>query len=67
MLERVDDLVAKRQFASRSHAVETALAEALARRARTRLASECGKLDPREEKALAEEAFAGGRDTWPEY
>ena len=67
LLERVDALVVARRFASRSQAVETALAETVARAARTRLASECAKVDPHEEQALAEEGFAGSRDTWPEY
>ena len=43
----------------------TALAEKLARLARTRLAEECAKLDPVEEGRLADDAF--GADTaWPE-
>ena len=67
LLERVDELVAKRRFVNRSQAVETALAEKIERLARTRLARECTKLDPREEKALAEEGLAGSLDTWPEY
>lgn len=67
LLHRVDELVLKRQFANRSQAVERALAETVERLARTRLARECAKLDPREEKALAEEGLAGSLDTWPEY
>ena len=67
LLERVDELVAKRRFLNRSQAVEAALAETLERLARTRLARECGKLDPREEKALAEEGLAGSLEMWPEY
>jgi len=67
LLDRVDELVHKRRFANRSQAVERALAETLERLARTRLARECAKLDPREEKALAEEGLAGSLDTWPEY
>ena len=63
----VDALVAARRFANRSHAVETALADTVARAARTRLARECAKVNPREEQALAEEGFSGSRDTWPEY
>ncbi len=67
LLDRVDELVAARRFANRSQAVERALADTVARLARTRLARECAKVDPREEQALAEEGFAGSRDTWPEY
>jgi metal-responsive CopG/Arc/MetJ family transcriptional regulator len=65
LLDRVDDLVATRRFRNRSQAVETALAEKLARLARTRLAEESAKLDPHEERRLADEGLAS--DTWPEY
>ena len=67
LLDRVDDLVAAQRFANRSQAVERALEEAVSRIARTRLARECAKLDPREERALADEGLAGSKDTWPEY
>ena len=65
LLDRVDRLVSEKQYRNRSQAVEAALAETLARRARTRLATECGKLDPAVEQRLADEGLAG--DTWPEY
>ena len=67
LLDRVDDLVARREFRNRSQAIETALAEKLARTRRTRLARECAKLDPETEKALAEEGLAGSSESWPEY
>ena len=65
LLDRVDTLVSEKQYRNRSQAVEAALAEKLARLARTRLATECGKLDPAVEQRLADEGLAG--DTWPEY
>jgi metal-responsive CopG/Arc/MetJ family transcriptional regulator len=67
LVARVDELVAQQRFRNRSQAIEGALAEKLQRMARTRLAAECAKLDPKEEKALAEEGLAGSLDTWPEY
>ena len=67
LLVQVDELVARRKFPSRSHAIETAVAEKLERLARTRLARECAKLDPKQEKFLAEEGFAEDVKTWPEY
>ena len=67
LVERVDELVAQQRFRNRSQAIEAALAEKLLRIARTRLAGECAKLDPKEEKALAEEGVAGSLETWPEY
>lgn len=66
-LERVDGLVAKRIFPNRSRAIQSAVAEKLARIERSRLASECAKLDPRFEKALAEEGLGLELDAWPEY
>ena len=66
LLDRVDDLVARSRFRNRSQAVEAALAEKLARLARTRLAEECAKLDPAAERQLADEAF-GAETAWPEY
>jgi Arc/MetJ-type ribon-helix-helix transcriptional regulator len=65
LLDRIDDLVARRRFRNRSQAVEAALAEKLARLARTRLAEETAKLDPSEERRLADEGLAA--DGWPEY
>ena len=67
LVKNLDHLVARRQFANRSQAVERAVAEKLARLARTRLARECAKLDIQEEKALAEEGLIGSTETWPEY
>lgn len=67
LVQDLDELVAQRRFANRSQAIEAALAEKLARLAKTRLAQECAKLDPAEEKSLAEEGLAGSAETWPEY
>jgi Arc/MetJ-type ribon-helix-helix transcriptional regulator len=67
LLERVDELVDRRRFRSRSQAIEAALADKLERLARTRLARESAKLDPREEKRLADEGLAEDFATWPEY
>ena len=67
LLDRVDDLVARQRFRNRSQAIETALAEKLARLARTRLAEECTKLDPTEEQQLADEGLSVSGEPWPEY
>src|SRR2546428_235720 len=67
LLDRVDELVARREFRNRSQAIETALAEKLMRARRTRLARECAKLNPADEKALAGEGLDGSVDAWPEY
>ncbi len=67
LLSLVDHLVARRRFRSRSQAIETAIAEKIARLNHTRLAEECKQLDPEAEKAMAEEGLGGSFDTWPEY
>lgn len=67
LLEQVDELVAKQKFRNRSQAVEAALSDKLHRLARTRLAREAAKLNPVEEKRIAEETLADALDTWPEY
>jgi metal-responsive CopG/Arc/MetJ family transcriptional regulator len=54
-LSRVDSLVSRSIFPNRSQAIQAAVAEKLARLEHSRLASECAKLDPIFEKALAEE------------
>ncbi len=65
LLAQVDTLVSQQRFRNRSQAVESALAEKLGRLARTRLATECDKLDPALEQRLADEGLAG--ESWPEY
>ena len=66
-LRRVDDLVARTVFPSRSRAIQTAIAEKLAWMERSRLATECAKLDVKAEQALAEEGMGHEVDTWPEF
>jgi Arc/MetJ-type ribon-helix-helix transcriptional regulator len=67
LLEQVDELVERKRFRNRSQAVETALADKLHRLAWTRLARECAKLNPREEKRLADEGLSDALESWPEY
>lgn len=67
LLEQIDDLVERKRFRNRSQAVETALADKLHRLARTRLARESAKLNPREEKRLADEGLVDALESWPEY
>lgn len=66
LVRHVDELVAGARFKNRSQAVEAALAEKLARLARTRLAEESAKLDPSEEQRLADQSL-GAAAAWPEY
>lgn len=67
LLTRLDRLVAGGAFPNRSQAIESAVAEQLARLEHRRLAAECAKLDPAEERALAEEGLGAELDGWPEY
>lgn len=67
LLERVDELVDRRRFRNRSQAVEAALADKLERLARTRLARESAKLNPRDEKRIADQGLADDLASWPEY
>lgn len=67
VLARLDRLVKQQTFPNRSKAIEQAVKEKLERLDRSRLARECGKLDPAFEKALAEEGVSGELTEWPEY
>jgi metal-responsive CopG/Arc/MetJ family transcriptional regulator len=66
-LDRLDSLVRRRVFDNRSQAIQEAVSEKLQRLERSRLARECAKLDPRFEKALADEGLSQELDEWPEY
>jgi metal-responsive CopG/Arc/MetJ family transcriptional regulator len=63
LLEQVDALVAQQKFRNRSQAIEAAWADKLQRLARTRLAREAAKLNPAEEKRLAEEGLSDALDS----
>ena len=67
IVQRVDALVERQLFASRSGAIEAALLEKLDRMSRSRLATECAKLDPEAERALADEGLSEDIQTWPAY
>jgi Arc/MetJ-type ribon-helix-helix transcriptional regulator len=67
LLQRLDSLVAREVFRSRSEAIQKAVAEKLARMDRGRLARECAKLLPAEEQRLAEEGIGKDASEWPEY
>ena len=65
LLRLIDQWVAQRCFASRSQAIQVALREKVDHWKHTRLAEEVKKLNPKEERALAEERISG--EEWPEY
>lgn len=63
----LDRLVSERVFQNRSQAIQQAVSEKLLRFKRSRLATECAKLDPKLEKAMANEDLAGDVEEWPQY
>lgn len=65
-LAEIDRLVRQGVFPNRSKAIEEAVHDRIARLHRSRLATECAKLDKAEEQALADEGYAGESE-WPEY
>ena len=65
LLRLVDRWVIQGRYPSRSQAIQAAVREKVDRWNHTRLADEVAKLNPKEERAMAEEAFAG--DAWPEF
>ena len=56
-LNQLDNFISRGVFSNRSRAIQAVVAEKLARIRRNRLAVECAKLDPKFEKALAEEGL----------
>ena len=67
VLGRIDHLVLRRAYPSRSRAIEDVVREKLDRLDHSRLAAECAKLEPDFEKALAEEGLSEELRKWPEY
>ena len=64
LLRTVDRWVKQGRYPNRSQAIQVALREKLERWKRIRLAEEVSKIDPSEEKSLADEKLSG--ETWPE-
>jgi metal-responsive CopG/Arc/MetJ family transcriptional regulator len=67
LLADVDSLVRRAIFPNRSRAIQVAVREKLQRLEKTRLITELAKIDPAEERSLAEEGMALEHDEWPAY
>ena len=67
LLSQVDRWVTEGRYPNRSQAILAAVREKLDRALRRRLAEEAAKLDPKEERELAEEGFAAESEKWPAY
>ena len=62
LLKTVDRLVSQGKYANRSQAIQSAVRENLVHWKRTRLSEALKRVNPREERELAEERLKG--DTW---
>jgi len=67
LLEEIDRLVEEGIFVNRSQAIEAAVEAKLGSLHKTRLIQECRKLEPVEEKELAEEGLPRDETEWPKY
>ncbi len=67
VVRRLDILVRKGIFPSRSRAIQEALESRLQKLDRNRLARECAKLDAEYERGMAEEGMNYEAAQWPEY
>ncbi|HLC40008.1 MAG TPA: ribbon-helix-helix domain-containing protein [Methylomirabilota bacterium] len=67
LLKEIDRGVKSGVFKNRSRAIEEAVKEKLERHGKRRLLLEAKKLNPNEERALAEEGMTGEETSWPEY
>lgn len=65
-LKELDELVARGVASSRSQLIQQAVHERLLRVKGTRLAAECAKLDPSQEREEAE-GWLSSESTWPAY
>ena len=66
-LRRVDRLVRDGRYPNRSQAIEAVISPQLDRLERRQLIQECAKLDPAEERTLADEGSVADVSEWPEY
>ncbi len=65
LLKLIDRWVLQGRYPNRSQAIQAAMREKIDRWSHVRLSEEVAKLNPKEERGLAEETFAG--EAWPEY
>ena len=65
LLRLIDRWVSQGRYPNRSRAIQAAVREKVERWNHTRLADEVAKLNPKEERALAEETFVG--EAWPAF
>ncbi len=67
LLKRVDSLVRRKVFRSRSEIFQVAVSEQIERLDEDALSRECAKLDPAEERAFADMGLSNDLTEWPTY
>ncbi|MCL4511459.1 MAG: ribbon-helix-helix domain-containing protein [Bacteroidetes bacterium] len=67
LLHKLDGLVQRRIFPSRSKVIQLAVEEKITKMDKSRVARESAKLRKSEEQSLSEEGSAGDFSEWPEY
>jgi metal-responsive CopG/Arc/MetJ family transcriptional regulator len=67
LLKRVDSLVSRKLFRSRSEIFQIAVSEQIERLDEDALSRECAKLDPTEEQAFADIGLSTDLAEWPAY
>jgi len=66
-LRQLDSLIVRGVWRNRSHAIQSTLHEKIKRVRGGPLAAECAKLDPKFERALADEGLSADAAAWPEF
>jgi metal-responsive CopG/Arc/MetJ family transcriptional regulator len=67
LLRKVDRMVQGKVYPNRSKAIQWAVEEQIQRYDHGRLARECAKLDPVQERGIAEEGISMEAEQWPHY
>ena len=67
LLKRVDSLVSRKLFRSRSEIFQVAVSEQIERLDEDAFSRECVKLDPTEEQAFADIGLSTDLAEWPAY
>ncbi|VAX19899.1 hypothetical protein MNBD_NITROSPINAE03-487 [hydrothermal vent metagenome] len=67
IVKQIDRLVREGKYKSRSSVIQEALEEKLKSKKRKRLAEELARLDPEEERELADEFLQPDSGEWDEY
>ena len=67
LVGELDRLVAENKYPNRSKAIQDAVQDKLSKLKQSRLVAECAKLEPSEEKQLAETDMVTVLETWPDY